>query len=382
MTTRKVAVVVASRANYGRVRSVLKAIEAHPGLSLQLLLGGSALLARYGNVLEAVEEDGFKPLRSLHYVVEGENLITQAKSTGMGILELSTAFEDLKPDIVITVADRFETMATAIAASYMNINLAHIQGGEITGNIDESVRHAVTKLAHIHFPATALSRDRILKLGEEPWRVHQTGCPSIDLLCQQDLGIGDVFSRYGGVGSGVDPDKPFILVSQHPVTTSYGEAGKQMLETLTALAQLPIQKVLFWPNMDAGSDDASKQVRMFREQGRADGFHFYRGMAPRDYNRLLANAVCAVGNSSSFLREGAFLGLPTVLIGDRQMGREMAANVVQVDYDCDRIKKAVEAQIVHGRYDSDTRYGDGHAGEKMAAVLADIRLDINSRTLL
>ena len=154
MKKRKICVVVASRANYGRVKYLLKAIKEHPDLELQLIVGASILLYRFGNAIDIIEKDGFKPTRKIHYVIEGETLETQAKSTGLGIVELSTAFEDLSPDIVLTVADRFETMATAIAATYMNITLAHLQGGEITGNIDERVRHAITKLADIHFPAT------------------------------------------------------------------------------------------------------------------------------------------------------------------------------------------------------------------------------------
>ncbi len=154
---RKICVVVASRANYGRVKYVLKAIEKHPDLELQLVVGASVLLDRFGNAIRVIERDGFVPVRKVYYVVEGENLEAQAKSTGLGIIELSTVFEDLQPDVVITVADRYETMATAIAASYLNIPLGHIQGGEITGNIDELVRHAITKLSHYHFPSTEKS---------------------------------------------------------------------------------------------------------------------------------------------------------------------------------------------------------------------------------
>ena len=191
MAKRKICVVVTSRASYSRVKSVLTAVKEHPELELQLIVGASALLYRFGKVVDIIREDGFEPVRSIYYVVEGENLSTQAKSTGLGIIELATAFESLKPDVVFTVADRFETIATAIAASYMNIPLAHIQGGETSGNIDEPVRHAITKLAHIHFPSTEKSAQRIINMGEEPWRVHCTGCPSIDLLANQELSLND-----------------------------------------------------------------------------------------------------------------------------------------------------------------------------------------------
>ena len=188
---RKVCVVVASRANYGRVKYVLKAIQAHPDLELQLVVGASVLLDRFGNALRVIEKDGFTPTRKIYYVIEGENLETQAKSTGLGIIELSTVFEDIRPDVVVTVADRYETMATAIAATYLNIPLAHIQGGEITGNIDELVRHAITKMSHYHFPSTEQSKERLIKMGEEPERIVNSGCPSVDALCHQDLSISN-----------------------------------------------------------------------------------------------------------------------------------------------------------------------------------------------
>jgi UDP-hydrolysing UDP-N-acetyl-D-glucosamine 2-epimerase len=380
MTKRKICVVVASKANYGRVKSVLKAINEHPELELQLIVGASALLYRFGKVVDIIRGDGFEPVRSIYYVVEGENLSTQAKSTGMGIIELVTAFEDLKPDVVVTVADRFETMATAIAASYMNIPLAHIQGGEVTGNIDELVRHAITKLAHVHFPSTKKSAERIINMGEEPWRVHCTGCPSIDLLANQDMGLhDDLFEKYGGVGTLVDPSEPYILMVQHPVTTSFGEGFKQVNETLQALKERPEQKVVLWPNIDAGSDDVSKGIRVFREKNMESNFHYYRGFSPEDYARLLNNASCTVGNSSSFIREGSYLGTPAVLVGDRQEGREHGENVVFTDYSRNEISEAIDLQASNGRYKRSYLFGDGGAGTKIANILSDIELKIKKR---
>src|SRR5947207_13677681 len=202
---RTVCVVVNSRANYGRIKSVLAAIRARPDLELQLILGASALLYRFDNGRQIIEAGGFTPTATVYTIVEGETPTTMEKSTGLAILELATLFENLKPDIVLTVADRFETMATAVAASYMNIPLAHTQGGEVTGSIDESVRHAVTKLAHLHFPATEASARRVLAMGEDPETVHMLGCPSIDLVAQTDLGLReDALNEFGGVGSPID----------------------------------------------------------------------------------------------------------------------------------------------------------------------------------
>ena len=226
---RKICVVINSRANYGRIKSVLSAIRERDDLDLKIIVGASALLHRFGEVHKIIDKDGFTPSATVYSIVEGETPTTMAKSTGMAIMELSTLFENLKPDIVITVADRFETMATAIAASYMNICLAHTQGGEVTGSIDESVRHAVTKLSHLHFTATERATEYLIRMGENPERVHLTGCPAIDLVANIDLTLpSDIFTRYKGVGPELDTEKPYLVVLQHPVTTEYGEGFTQI----------------------------------------------------------------------------------------------------------------------------------------------------------
>lgn len=377
---RKICVVVASRANYGRVKYVMRAIQDHPDLELQLVVGASVLLDRFGNALRVIEKDGFTPTRKIYYVVEGENLETQAKSTGLGIIELSTVFEDLKPDVVITVADRYETMATAIAATYLNIPLAHIQGGEITGNIDELVRHAITKLSHYHFPSTEQSRERLIKMGEQPERIVNSGCPSIDTLCHQDLGIDNTKMKdYGGVGYQIDFTKPYILMIQHPVTTSPEEGRLQVEKTLEALKGRQEQKIVMWPNIDAGSDLVSKGIRIFRDNNSALNFSYYKNFPPEIYNCILNNAVCAVGNSSSFIREASFMGTPSVIVGDRQEGREHGSNVIFAQYDTDEIAECLEKQISHGRYESETIFGQGNAGEIIADYLAKVNLSIHKR---
>ena len=211
---KKVCIVVQSRANYGRVKSVMRAIIEHQDLELQLLVGASALLYRFGSVIDIIRQDGFKENAIVHSIVEGETPTTMAKSTGLGIIELATHFENLKPDIVLTVADRFETLATAVAASYMNIPLAHIQGGEITGSIDESVRHAISKLAHLHFPATNRAKNFLLLMGEKENTVHCTGCPAIDLVSETDLHMPkNFFERTSGVGQKLTTEKIIYLYS-------------------------------------------------------------------------------------------------------------------------------------------------------------------------
>lgn len=380
---RKVCVVVHSRANYGRIKTVMRAIDAHPELELQLIVGSSALLHRFGSVIDIIRADGFRESAIVHSIVEGETPTTMAKSTGLAIIELATHFENLKPDIVLTVADRFETLATAVAASYMNIPLAHTQGGEVTGSIDESVRHAISKLAHIHFPATKRAREFLIRMGEDPDSVFLTGCPAIDLVAEADLSVQpDLFSTYKGVGEELTPERDYIIVLQHPVTTEYGSGLAQINETLNAVHPVALggmQVVWLWPNVDAGSDDVARGIRVFRENHDTPNMHFYRNFGPEHYASLLANARCIVGNSSSGLREGAFLGTPCVNIGSRQSGRERAENVIDVPYEAAAIRSAIEAQLAHGRYGASDLVGDGTAGRRIADVLATCEAGIQKK---
>ena len=369
---RKICVVVASRANYGRVKYLMKAIQSHSDLELQVIVGASTLLERFGKAINIIKADGFTPVRSIHYVIEGETLATQAKSTGLGIVELSSAFVDLQPDMVVTVADRFETMATAIAATYLNIPLVHLQGGEVSGNIDDRVRHAITKLADLHFVASELSAQRVVSMGEDYRYVFNYGCPAMDILANEDMSTSnEQMSRYLGVGRPIDWSKPYLLMAQHPVTTSYGRGFEEVSQTLQALKLIPdIQKVVMWPNVDAGSDDVSKGIRHFRELNMNEPIYYYKNFSPEDYARVLNNALCCIGNSSSFIREAAYLGVPSVIVGDRQQGREHGRNIVFAGYDCDDIVEKVRAQVNHGRYEPDYLFGRGDAGKRIAAELA------------
>ncbi|MBI5211334.1 MAG: UDP-N-acetylglucosamine 2-epimerase (hydrolyzing) [Elusimicrobia bacterium] len=380
MAERKVCVIVNSRANYGRIKSVMAAVREHPDLELQLVVGASALLYRFGSAANIIRKDGFEPDATVYSIVEGENPTTMAKSTGLAIIELATLFENLRPDVVLTVADRFETIATAIAASYMNIPVAHTQGGEVTGSIDESVRHAVTKLSHVHFPATNRAAENIIRMGEDPASVHVTGCPSIDIIAGMDLGLpSDFFDRHSGVGEPIDRAKPYIVVLQHPVTTEYGQGLAQVTETLKAVAALGIQAAWLWPNVDAGSDDVAKGMRQYRENNFPKNIRYYRNFSVEDYARLVNNALCIVGNSSSALREGAFLGIPAVNIGTRQAGREHGPNVVFAGYRAEEIKAAIERQAAHGRFERSTLFGDGRAGRRIADILAGADIRVQKR---
>ncbi len=383
---RKICVVIGSRANYGSIKSVMRAIKNNPALELQLVVCASALLDRYGEVVKLIEKDGFHVDERIFMLVEGETLVTMAKSTGLGLMELSTVFENLKPDVVLTVGDRFETMATAIAAAYLNIPLAQTMGGEVSGTIDESIRHAVTKLAHIHFPACEQAKERIIRMGEDPANVHLVGCPRMDL-------VADIFRQFHGqsldgnelmktgVGGVFDLEKPFVLISQHPVTTEYGEGEKQITETLAAVREVGIPALVLWPNADAGSDHVARGLRKFREHEDDSHFHFYKNLPSETYLRLLSKTACLIGNSSSAIREGSFIGTPAVNIGSRQQGRQRGKNVIDVGYDRISIAKGVREQVVHGSYQPEPIYGDGHAGERIADILSRCEVSIQKRMM-
>lgn len=377
---KKICIVVHSRANYGRIKSVLTAIRQHAALSLQLVVASSALLIRYGNVREVIEGDGFKIDKMLYSVVEGEAPIAMAKSTALAISELASVFDELKPDVVLTVADRYETMATAIAASYMNIPLAHTQGGEVTGSIDESVRHAITKLAHIHFPATKRAAEYVMRMGESPKSIFLTGCPALDIIYETDLSNKlDTAILNKGVGREIDVSQPYVLVLQHPVTTEYSKAFEQINHTLRAIDKLAMQAVWLWPNVDAGSDDIAKGIRLYRESNPESKIHFYRNFRVEDYLKILNNCACIIGNSSSAIREGALLGVPAVNIGSRQSLREMAENVVCVANNTEQIYAAIIKQLQHGRYESSSLYGSGMAGKKIADILATTEMTVQKK---
>jgi UDP-hydrolysing UDP-N-acetyl-D-glucosamine 2-epimerase len=370
---RTIAVVVTARPSYSRIRSALVAIRDHPELELRLIVGASALLDRYGAVPRRMAADGFEVHERVQVLVEGENDVAMAKTTGLALLELTSVLDRMRPDAVVTVADRYETLATAIAASYLGIPLVHVQGGEVTGSIDDRVRHAVTKLADLHLPANAGAAARIVAMGEDPSRVVVTGCPSIDLAAAVDAGDAlpfDPVARYGGVGADLDPDAGYLVVMQHPVTDEHRDARAHVTATLDAVRASGRQALWFWPNPDAGSDGTSEGIRFFRETHPDAPVRFFKNMAPEDFLALLVHADALVGNSSVGIRECAYLGVPAVNVGSRQQGRDRGRNVVDVGYDRDAIAAAIERAATSPRPASDPLYGDGDAGRRIAEALA------------
>lgn len=383
MKKRKICIVLTVRGNYAKMKSIMREIKKHPNCELQLVVGGAVILHKFGNPINIIEADGFEINEMVHFLVEGGKPITMAKSTGLAIVELSTVFENLRPDIVMAIADRFEALAVAVAASYMNIPVAHLEGGELSGSIDESIRHAITKLSHIHFVATQKSRERVIKMGEDPQNVYVVGSPTIDLIRGLNLELDfDVFEKYGGVGAFIPVTKNnYIVVSQHPVTTEYEQAGEQIQETLHAINDVNMPTLWLWPNMDAGTDEISKGIRKFREKYQPKHIHFFKNFAFEDYAKLINNAAVLVGNTSSGIRESAYLGVPVVNIGTRQNYRERGENVIDVGYNRNEIKEAIKKQITHGKYPSNYLYGDGYAGEKIAEILSTCKISVQKRLM-
>jgi UDP-hydrolysing UDP-N-acetyl-D-glucosamine 2-epimerase len=374
---RKICVVITARASYSRIKTALHEIQKHHGLELQLIVGSSAVLEKYGSVINMIESDGFSITARLSNVLEGNSHANSVKTTALAMLELSTLFENLKPDMVVTIADRFETLATAVASAYMNVPLVHVQGGELSGNIDNKVRHAITQFSDIHLVSTEAARMHVIQMGAKRNNVFNTGCPSIDIAAitaKNPTLDFDPFDQYGGVGTRFESKGSYLIVMQHPVTNEANLAGKQIECTLRAIEKINIPTFWFWPNPDPGTETLSKEIRAFRERTSAAPIHFFRNMESHHFLKLLSNALCLVGNSSAGIRECSFLGIPVVNIGSRQTGRERGNNVIDVEYDTDAISRAIGNQLIHGRYPSNPVYGNGAAGKKIAALLAEISL--------
>ena len=375
---RKVCFIITSRIHYARQEVLLRQLRDDPDLELQLIVGGSALLEKYSEVPATLERNRYLVHEKMLNLIEGGSHVAMAKTAGLAVLELANTFEKLNPDIVLIRGDRFEQLAAAMTAAYLNKTVAHIEGGDVTGNIDESVRHAITKLSHIHFVTNDASYRRVLQMGENPAYVFNVGSPDLEFAAavkrEPDL---EMMNRIG-VGGHIDPAKPYVMVIQHPVT-SERENLENVMQTLQAVHALGIQALWFWPNADAGTDATSKGIRSFREAHPTPRIRFVIDILPRDFVALLRNAACLIGNSSSGLKEAGFFGIPVVNIGNRQRGRLRGPNVVDVGYDRDAIQKAAERQIAHGKYPPFLAYYKQDTAKLIRKVLKTVPLYTQKR---
>jgi UDP-hydrolysing UDP-N-acetyl-D-glucosamine 2-epimerase len=365
-----VCVVLVDRANYGRLKPVMTAFQAHPDIRLQVIAAGTMVLERFGLAAQVVRGDGFPIDAEIHMELEGSTPATMAKSLGIGIVEFAGSFQRLRPDVVVVIGDRYEALGAALAAAYMNICLVHIQGGEVSGSIDESARHAISKLAHFHVPSTKLAAEYLIRMGERPDTILTIGCPSSDLASKLDMTLAPEVMNGTGAGAFIDAEEPFLLVVFHPTTTEYGDERHQMDEVLSALQELAMPTLLLWPNIDAGADHISKSIRVFRVERQPTWLRTITNLSPDDYLRVLGRAACAIGNSSSFVRDAGYFGTPVVLVGARQEGREISRNTLPVEASAQAIEDAGRRQLKHGRYAPSSLYGDGHVADRVAMEVA------------
>ncbi len=406
---RKILVPIFNRAHYGRLRSVLSAINENPNLELSILISSSVaydsffsnlkhskphslkkalpwyirarilkllsyfdenILIKNDFLMRNIKNDGFKIDGIVPMFFDGGSSTSMAKAVGYGIIKLVDKIKQINPDMIFVNADRFEMMAIALSASYLNIPLIHNEGGDISGTIDESVRHSITKLSHIHFVTTEESRRRVVQMGENPSNVFVVGSPCIDIIKNLDLNYQN---------ETVDTDKPFLLVLSHPVATETKENNLKMTKNiLEIIEELNMPTMFIGHNIDAGSKEVGLMIKNFIEKKIKD-IYFVKNLHPDDFYRLLAKTKCAIGNSSSFIREGSYFGTPVVLIGNRQAGREKDKNIVEVDFEKDNIRDAILKQITHGLYEKSALFGNGNSGQRIAEILESIEVSIQKK---
>ena len=378
---RKICFPITSRAYYGRSQILIRKLHAYPSIDLKLMLGGSILLDKYSrHVADDIAAGGFDIEASLFNVIEGGNHVAMAKTACLTALEFTNTLHMAQPDIVVICGDRFEQLAIAMAAAYLNITIAHIEGGDVSGSIDESVRHAITKLAHLHFVTNTAAERRVLAMGEDPAYVFNTGSLDVELAAHVTTTITSETINALGVGHDVDIERPFLMVVQHPVTTE-ADNRAHLETTLKVVASLGLPTIWFWPNPDAGTGEMADSLRFMRERHPELTAHmrFITNVPAEDFVALLAHTACLVGNSSAGIKECSFLGTPVVNIGARQQGRLSAEHVTHVGYDAEAIGAAIATQLAHGRYEPSHLYHQPDASQSIVEVLASAPLYTQKR---
>jgi len=377
---RKICFPIMNRVHYARQIQLLKLLQGCPDIDLQLVVGGTALLEKYERFFPTLEEAGFQVHDALYNVIEGGNHITMAKTAGLTALEFANSLHKLNPDIVLIRGDRFEQLAIAMVAAYLNKTIAHIEGGDKTGTIDESVRHAITKLSHIHFVTNEPARRRVIKMGENPKMVFNVGSPDVEFVALNKKKFDSRAVNNRGAGYVINFAKPFIMVMQHPVTTETN--NREHMETLLEVVDgLNMQAVWFWPNSDAGTFEMAKAIRMYRETGKLKNnkIRFVTDILPEDFIALLRKSSCLIGNSSAGIKESSYIGVPVVNIGTRQQGRLRGPHVRDVGYGGKEITDAISDQIMHGAYASSDMYFKPNTSKKIIEVLSKIPLQTQKK---
>lgn len=384
---KNIAIYIGSRANYSSAKPIIKALQKNHSLNPVIILAGSSMIARYGLLESLLEEDGIPINYKVYTLVDGQTPGAMGTSIGLGVTQLSSILQNINGvSYALAVGDRFDVMSFVLAAIALNIPVCHTMGGERSGTIDEGLRHAISKLSNLHFVANEDSRARLIKMGEDPDFVFNTGCPRMDELVtyrsefQSNIftSENEIYKKYKGVGPNISFDK-FILFSLHPVTTEYGtnrDLTRQCLEAMSH-TQLPI--IGLWPNADAGSEEISKEIRVFRERN-SHPVHIFSNLSYRHYLQLMYMCAVMVGNSSSALREGEMLGTPVVQVGSRQSKRLIGDNVLNVeDINYEDILSAIYTQLEKGKFQSKDLYGNGNASEMIAEILSKISIKTSQK---
>jgi UDP-hydrolysing UDP-N-acetyl-D-glucosamine 2-epimerase len=382
---RKIAVFTGNRSEYGLQYPILRAIAADPRLEYYLLAGGAHLVQNFGRTLAEIETDGFEVYREVRVPVRPPGAAYTAQSIADTIQTVSCLLSELAPDFLLIYGDRFESFAAAIAASQMNVPVAHVEGGDYTegGALDDSVRHAITKLAHLHFTTNPQATERVLKLGEESWRVTTVGLPALDLARQDVFASVDVLVAEFGF----DLSRPVILFCQHSIATEPEKAAEQVRPSLDALAEVAsggFQVLATYPNNDAGGQAILAEIEAFQRRG-LPGVEVTPSLGRSRFHGMLnlmgnVGRGALVGNSSAGIKEARAFGCPTVNIGSRQQGRLRCANVVDVGYDAKAIVAAIQRSVEDRRfreqcYTCENYYGDGNSGPRIAEILATTTID-------
>ncbi len=381
---RKIAVFTGNRAEYGLQFPILKAIAAHPDLECQLIVSGAHLDKDFGKTLGEIERDGFKVAAEVKIEMNEDSGFATAQAIGSGVLSMSQCLSQLKPDMLVVYADRFEGFAALISGTQMNIPTAHIEGGDVTegGALDDSVRHAMTKLAHLHFTTNEDASNRIRTMGEEPWRVHTVGFPMIDLVHAGGYTAPEVLAKQYNL----DLKKPIVVFTQHSVTTLIEDSVNQLKPSLQALEKLAaegVQVILTYPNNDAGGRAIVAELEKFMARG-LKNVQLHKSLGRSNYHGMLniagrVGSGACVGNSSSGIKETPYFGCPTVDIGTRQDGRLASTNIIHTGYDATQIEEAIrrclfDEKFVEECHSCKNPYGTGDAGKKIAAELARVEL--------
>ena len=379
-TKRSVAVFTGNRSEYGLQYPVLKAISEHPSLEYFLIVSGAHLRRDFGKTLDEIEGDGFIIHAQVDMGSSGDDLLTTAQSIGSGIGGISRVLHEFKPDFLLIYGDRSEAFSAAIAGSQMGIPVAHIEGGDYTegGALDDSVRHAVTKLAHLHFTTNQEATERVRRLGEENWRIFQVGLPALDLIKTNQFACPDtIYRRFN-----LDRERPILVFTQHSVATEFNQVIAQIGPSLEALKKAGekwnCQVIITFPNDDPGGQQIIKEIENFAANG-VDSVQVHRSLGRHLYHGLLNVASVCIGNSSSGLKETLAFGCPTVNIGSRQRGRLRANNVIDVDYSTVEVVEAIEKCLFDSEFIQKSRacsnpYGAGNSGQQITDTLATVKL--------